>query len=81
MINYYEILGVRTDATQEEIKKAYRQHALNFHPDRNQINNSAENFFKKVTEAYNVLSNPEKREEYNISLKISKNKPFKMKMY
>ncbi len=63
--DYYKILGVEKDATQEEIKKAYRKLALQFHPDRNPDNKQAEEKFKEITEANEVLSNPEKRKKYD----------------
>lgn len=62
--DYYEILGVDKNATQEEIKKAYRKLAFEYHPDRNQNNPGAEGMFKKVNEAYSVLSDPVKRAEW-----------------
>lgn len=63
--DYYEILGVAKTATPEEIKKAYRQLALKYHPDRNPNNKEAENKFKEATEAYEVLSDPKKRQRYD----------------
>lgn len=63
--DYYEILGVSRSSTQEEIKKAYRQLALKYHPDRNPNNKEAEEKFKEATEAYEVLSNEEKRRRYD----------------
>ncbi len=63
--DYYKILGVEKDATQEEIKKAYRKLALKYHPDRNPDNKQAEEKFKEITEANEVLSNPEKRKKYD----------------
>jgi len=65
MTDYYKLLGVLPTATTEEIKKAYRQLALKYHPDRNPGDKNSEAFFKKVSEAYTILSNPEKRENYN----------------
>ena len=65
MTDYYKLLGLLPTATTEEIKKAYRQLALRYHPDRNPGDKDSEAFFKKVTEAYTILSDPEKRESYN----------------
>ncbi|MBM4161744.1 MAG: molecular chaperone DnaJ [Ignavibacteria bacterium] len=63
--DFYEILGISRNATQEEIKKAYRQMALKYHPDRNPGNKQAEESFKEAAEAYEVLGDPEKRRRYN----------------
>lgn len=62
--DYYEILNVSRNATDEELKKAYRRLALKYHPDRNPGDKNAEEMFKEVNEAYEVLSNPEKRMRY-----------------
>ena len=61
---YYQILGVSRDASEEEIKKAFRQQALKYHPDRNQ-DPGADEKFKEINEAYQVLSDPEKRKLYD----------------
>jgi molecular chaperone DnaJ len=63
--DYYKILGVSRDATEEEIKRSYRKIAMQYHPDRNPGNKEAEEKFKIASEAYEVLSDPEKREIYN----------------
>ncbi len=63
--DYYEVLGVSRNATQEEIKKAYRHLAVQYHPDRNPGNKEAEEKFKEAAEAYAVLSDPEKRAHYD----------------
>ena len=63
--DYYEILGVERDADEETIKKAYRQQAFKFHPDRNQDDPEAESKFKEAAEAYDVLRNPENRARYD----------------
>jgi curved DNA-binding protein len=63
--DYYTILGVEKNSEQEEIKKAYRKLALKFHPDRNPNNREAEEQFKKISEAYAVLSDQKKRKQYD----------------
>ena len=63
--DYYKTLGVEKTAEAEDIKKAYRKLALKYHPDRNPNNREAEEKFKKISEAYAVLSDPEKRKQYD----------------
>jgi len=63
--DYYKILQVQPTASYEEIKKSYRKLALKYHPDKNPNNQEAESRFKELNEAYEVLSNPEKKEEYD----------------
>jgi curved DNA-binding protein len=64
--DYYQILGVRKSASTEEIKKAYRKLAMKYHPDRNKGNKEAETKFKEISEAYAVLSDQEKRKQYDM---------------
>src|ERR1700685_3051805 len=63
--DYYEILGVSKSATQDEIKKAYRKVAMQFHPDRNPGDKAAEEKFKEAAEAYEILSDADKRAQYD----------------
>ncbi|MBU2649935.1 MAG: J domain-containing protein [Bacteroidetes bacterium] len=63
--DYYRILGVGKDASQDEIKKAYRKLALKYHPDKNQGNQASEEKFKEISEAYEVLGKPENRKKYD----------------
>ena len=63
--DYYQLLGVKKGASQEEIKKAYRKLAMKFHPDHTKGDKAAEEKFKKISEAYAVLSDKEKRKEYD----------------
>jgi molecular chaperone DnaJ len=63
--DYYDVLGVTRGADAEEIKKAYRKMAIKYHPDKNEGDKAAEEKFKEAAEAYEVLSNPEKRQRYD----------------
>jgi molecular chaperone DnaJ len=63
--DYYEVLGVSKNATRDEIKKAYRKQALKYHPDKNPGDKKAEENFKEAAEAYEVLSNDEKKSRYD----------------
>ena len=65
MRDYYEILGVSKSASESDIKKAYRKLALKYHPDRNPGDNEAETKFKEAAEAYEVLSDSDKRSRYD----------------
>ena len=63
--DYYEVLEVTKESTVEEIKKAYRKKAIQYHPDKNPGDKEAEEKFKEAAEAYDVLSNPDKRARYD----------------
>ena len=63
--DYYEVLGVSRDADAATLKRAYRELALKFHPDQNPDNPDAETRFKEVSEAYTVLSHPDKHAKYD----------------
>lgn len=63
--DYYEVLGVSKDASEDEIKKAYRKIAIKYHPDRNPDNKEAEEKFKEAAEAYDVLHDAQKRQQYD----------------
>ena len=63
--DYYEVLGVSKTASADEIKSAYRKLAMKWHPDRNPNNPEAKEKFQEASEAYEVLSNPEKRQRYD----------------
>src|SRR6187431_988183 len=63
--DYYDVLGVNRDSSEDEIKKAYRKLAMKFHPDRNPDNPKAEEHFKEAKEAYEVLTDAQKRPAYD----------------
>src|SRR6202789_6067 len=63
--DYYHVLGVERNATAEDIKKAYRKLAVKYHPDKNPGDKAAEEKFKELGEAYEILSNPDKRAAYD----------------
>src|SRR5512132_4025507 len=65
MAEYYSVLGVERGASDDDIKKAYRKLAMTYHPDRNNGSKEAEERFKEITEAYDVLRDPQKRAAYD----------------
>src|ERR671917_1893250 len=65
MADFYAVLGVQRNASDEEVKKAYRKLAMTYHPDRNGGSKDAEERFKEITEAYDVLRDPQKRAAYD----------------
>jgi len=67
-VNHYTILGVERSATQEQIKSAYREAQIRWHPDRNQGNRDAEERFKDASEAYAILSDPARRQVYDLGM-------------
>jgi hypothetical protein len=73
--NYYEILGVSTEATQDEIKKSFRNLALKYHPDKNKNSEESKQKFMKIVEAYEVLSNDQARKTYDSSTLYQKPGP------
>lgn len=64
--NFYDILWVSKEASADEIKKAYRKMAMKYHPDRNKTDKDAESKFKEVNQAYETLSNPQKKKQYDM---------------
>ena len=68
MENYYDILNVPNTANEDQIKQAYRTLAMKYHPDKNQGNKIAEEKFKRISEAYSVLSDPQRRRDYDLTM-------------
>ena len=66
MENYYSILNVSNNADEDQIKQAYRTLAMKYHPDKNPDNKAAEEKFKHISEAYSVLSDPQRRRDYDL---------------
>ena len=64
-MDYYEVLGIKKDSSAQDIKKAYRKLAMKYHPDRNPDDKDAEAKFKEAKEAYEILSNSQKRSAYD----------------
>ena len=65
--DYYDVLGVSKSANESDLKKAYRQQALKYHPDKNPGDKKAEDKFKEASEAYGILKDPEKRQDQSRS--------------
>ena len=66
--DYYDVLGVSKSANKDELKKAYRKLAMKYHPDRNPDDSDAAEKFKELSEAYEILSDDQKRQTYDLSL-------------
>lgn len=74
--NYYKVLGISPSARQDEIKKAYRKLAHQYHPDKNTAGKAGEEHFRLIKEAYEVLSNPQKKREYDFLFKQQTVSPY-----
>lgn len=74
--NYYKVLGIPTSATEDEIKKAYRKLAHQYHPDKNTAGKAGEEYFRLIKEAYEVLSHPKKKQEYDFLFKQQTVSPY-----
>ena len=70
-MDYYKTLGINKTASEGDIKKAYRKLAMKYHPDKNPGDKNAEDVFKKISEAYEVLSDPQKKEQYDMFGSVS----------
>lgn len=81
MQNYYELLGVNINATNEELKKAYRKLAKKYHPDVNANNEDTQELFKKINTAYEILSNDITRKKYDEELNFNNNEIFEENYY
>lgn len=81
MQDYYTILGLEKNATQEQIKTAYRSLAFKYHPDRNQGNPQAEEKLKLINQAYDILGDAKKKADYDIQLQYANNNPFEQGSY
>ena len=71
--NYYILLGIKNTASLDEIKVAFRNLAKKYHPDKNQQNEHADHLFKEIQEAYEILSNTEKRRKYDLKFSYASN--------